>query len=92
MNNEKLILETSSKSWGFALGNAVVWAKETIQNNNQSDSDISLDEALELLKKEYAVLSKKDEIFLAHAEIAEDPALRENIESALREGLNYMRL
>lgn len=87
MDNKKLILETSSKSWGFALGNAVVWAKETTQNNNPAESDISLDEALELLKKEYAVLSKKDEIFLAHAEIAEDPTLRDNIESALSEGL-----
>ncbi len=87
MANKKLIFETPAKSWGFALGRAVVWNRDVIQESALAESGISLEEALELLKKEYAALSEKDEIFLTHAEIAEDPALREHIESALNEGL-----
>ncbi len=87
MSNEKLILETPSKSLGFTLGTAVVLTKDAEQNRTMTESDITLDEALDLLRKEYAILSKKDEIFLAHAEIAEDPTLRESIDSALSEGL-----
>jgi phosphoenolpyruvate-protein phosphotransferase (PTS system enzyme I) len=83
-----LTLEASYRSWGICVGKASVRCPSAGGQTVPFRAEMSLDEALSALKERYSRLAETDSVFAAHAEIADDPMLRESIENAVSDGLS----
>lgn len=78
------ILSSSGKSWGLCAGNAFI-----LKRRNVSDSgEVDLDTSFAKLSAELGELASKEAIFEAHAEIADDPMLRDTIAENIATGMS----
>lgn len=80
------ILTSPAKSRGLCAGNAFILHRSKLESTETMD----IDESFTRLSEELRHLAEKDSIFEAHAEIAEDPMLREAIDAAISAGLSVM--
>ena len=81
------ILTSPAKSRGLCAGNAFILHRSKLESTETMD----IDESFARLSEELRHLAEKDSIFEAHAEIAEDPMLREAIDAAISAGLSVMK-
>lgn len=77
------VLTSSGRSWGLCAGSALL----TERNVTADCGDVDLDECFATLAEELHGLASKDAIFEAHAEIAEDPTLKDAVTDNIASGM-----
>lgn len=78
------ILSSSAKSWGLCAGCAFIFKR----NDVAAGGDVDLDACFSRLAEELRELASKDAVFEAHAEIAEDPMLKDAVADNIAAGMS----
>lgn len=82
------LIHTGILTGKVSIGKAFIYRKDSVAVDGEGMGLSEFRRALDEVRNDLAILSRNDEIFAAHMEMAEDPFLEEQVTAFIEEGKN----